>query len=301
MVIMNSLRFAVYGIAITVFLFTLGGSAFASNSQVIIVNGTTNHCLPYPSCYKPYEIDVKPGDTITWINNDTRTHTATAGTPNYGAVGMFDSGTILPGHSYTQFFGAIGKYPYYDQMDMWPSGVIVVSNLNPIHAELGWINDSLSLSSRIYDSNQSLTMSKKIENTGGADANSVIFRLRILNDSGFLFYDDIVSGNVPAKQNAPVSFTWNNPQPGKYRLNFDAENVAGQTNENDDVSSDLISVSKYNASKFSPISAENFTISKGNVAVPEFGHMDIIVLLVAVSSILMFSARSRLNFKNLSF
>lgn len=301
MVILYSLWSVVCGIAIAVFLFTVGGSAFASNSQVIIVNGTTNHCLPYPSCYKPYEIDVKPGDTVTWVNNDNRTHTATAGTPNYGAVGMFDSGTILPGHSYTQFFGAIGKYPYYDQLDMWPSGVIVVSNPNPIHAELGWINDSLSLSSRIYNNNQSLTMAKKIENTGGTDANSVIFRLRILNDSGFLFYDNIVRGNVSAKQNAPINFTWNNPQPGKYRLNFDAENVVGQTNENIEVSSDLISVSKYNASKFTSISSQNFTIGKGSVAVPEFGPMDILVLLIAISSILVISARSRLHFKILSF
>ncbi len=300
MVILYSLRSVVCGIAVTAFLFTLGGSAFASNSQVIIVNGTTNHCLPYLSCYKPYEIDVQPGDTVTWINNDNQTHTATAGTPNYGPVGMFDSGTIPPGKSYTQFFGAIGKYPYYDQMDMWPSGVVVVSNSNPTHAELGWVNGSLSLSSRVYNNNQSLTMTKLIENTGGTDANSVIFRLRILNDSGFLFYDNIIGRNVPAKQNAPISFTWNNPQIGKYRLNFDAENVAGQSNENNDVSSDLISISKYNATQYHSITSTNFTIGKGNVVVPEFGPTSITVLAIAIISVLVF-VRSGLNPKILSF
>ncbi|MDE1829220.1 MAG: hypothetical protein KGI25_02745, partial [Thaumarchaeota archaeon] len=223
-------RYVVFG-AVSAFLLTVGGSAFATDSQVIIVNGTTNHCLPYLSCYKPYEVDISPGSTVTWINNDNRTHTATAGTPNGGPVGTFDSGPILPVHSYTQFFGTIGKYSYYDQTDMWPSGIVVVSNQGPTNAEIGWVNGSLSLTSQGINENQKLVMTKQIENTGGTAANPVLFRLRILNDSGFLFYDTVLNGTVPARQDSTVSFTWNNPQPGNYRLNFDAENLAKQSNE----------------------------------------------------------------------
>lgn len=291
-----SLRFkhVAYGIGMTVFLFALAGGAYASDSQVVIVNGTANHCLPYPSCYKPYEIDVQPGNTVTWVNNDNKAHTATAGTTNYGPVGMFDSGTIPPGHSYTQFFGTIGRYQYYDQMDMWPSGVVVVSNQGPTHAEIGWVNGSLSVTSQVYNDNQKLVVTKQIENTGGIDANSVIFRLRILNDSGFLFYDNTTSGNVPARQNATVRFTWNNPQPGSYRLNFNSENLPGQTNENNDVSSDLISVSKPNTSQPESVMAKNFTLDDKNTTVPEFGPLSFVVLAVSIFSVLMISVRSRL-------
>ena len=288
------LKHVAYSIGLTVFLSTLAGSAYASDSQVVIVNGTANHCLPYPSCYKPYEIDVQPGGTVTWVNSDNKAHTATAGTPNYGPVGMFDSGTIPPGHSYTQFFGTIGKYPYYDQTDMWPSGVVVVSNQGPTHAEIGWVNGSLSMTSQVHNDNQKLILTKQIENTGGTDANSVIFRLRILNDSGFLFYDDITSGNVPARKNSTVSFTSNNPQPGNYRLNFNSENLPGQINENNEVSSDLISVSKPNASQPESVVAKNFTVNDKNVAVPEFGPLSLVVLVVSIVSVLMVSARSSL-------
>ena len=287
----------VCGIAMVAFLLVLVPSVYASNSQVIIVNGTTNHCLPYPSCYKPYEIDVKPGDTVTWVNNDNKTHTATAGTPNYGPVGMFDSGTILPGHSYTQFFGAVGKYTYYDQVDMWPSGVVVVSNQNPTHAEINWVNGSLSLTSQFDNNIQKLTMTKQIENTGGIDANSVIFRLRILNDSGFLFYDNITRGNVPARQGAPISFAWTNPPAGKFRLNFDAENLAGQNNENNDFSSDLIAVTKNNSSKPISVIGHNFTVTPGNAAVPEFGQISYAILAFSIISVLAVSAKSRIHSK----
>ena len=284
-----------YGMCMAAFLLTIGGSAYASDSQVTIVNGTTNHCLPYPSCYKPYEIDVKPGDTVTWINDDNRTHTATAGTTNYGPVGMFDSGPILSGHSYTQFFGTAGRYPYYDQTDMWPSGIVVVSTQNnPTRAEIGWVNGSLSLASQGSNESQKLVMTKQIQNMGGTDADSVIFRLRILNDSGFLFYDNILGGNVPAKQNATVSFTWNNPQPGNYRLNFDAENLAKQTNENNQISSDLISISKSNSSQLQPIITNNFAVNNASVTVPEFGQTSFLILLFSISSIMILSIRSNL-------
>lgn len=293
-----SLRASVVcGIAMVAFFFMLAQGAYASNSQVIIVNGTTNHCLPYLSCYKPYEIEVKPGDSVTWVNDDNVTHTATSGTPNYGPVGMFDSGAIPPGHSYTQFFGTVGRYTYYDQIDMWPSGVVVVSNQNPTHAEINWINGSLSLASHVDNNIQQLTMTKQIENTGGTDANSVVFRLRILNDSGFLFYDNITRQNVPAKQNAPVSFAWANPPPGKYRLNFDAENLAGQNNENNDVSSDLIAVTKNNASTSMSVVGHNFTINTGKATVPEFGQISYAILAFSIISVLVVSAKSGLYFK----
>ncbi|GEM_PF-771422 len=289
-----------YGICIVIFLGISSGTAYASDSQVVIVNGTTNHCLPYLSCYKPYEIDVKPGDTVTWVNGDNRTHTATAGTPNHGPVGLFDSGPILPGDSYKQFFGTVGKYPYYDQTDMWPSGIVVVSNQGPTRAEIGWVNGSLSLAAQGSNESQKLVMTKQIQNVGGTDADSVIFRLRIINDTGFLFYDRIFNGSVPAKQNATVSFTWDTPAPGKYRLNFDAVNLAKQTNENNEVSSDLISVSKSNTNQLRPIITSNFTVNSGNVgnaAVPEFSQLSFAVLLISLVPVIAVTARSRLMSK----
>lgn len=285
-----SLRYMLLGIVMAITLAT--GAAYAADSKVVIVNGTSNHCLPYLSCYKPFEVVVKPGDTITWINNDTRPHTATAGTPNSGPVGLFDSGSILPGKAYQQFFGTAGRFPYYDKTDMWPSGIVVVSNRGPTNAEIGWVNGSLSLSSGGNDPLPRLVMTKKVANSGDVDANSVLFRLRILNGSGFLFYDAVLNGSVPARQNSPVSFTWDNPQPGNYVLNFDAENPARQSNENIDTSSDLISISKSSNNQLQPIVGNDFSIGNRSGTVPEFGQASFLVLFLAISSVLVMSFRS---------
>lgn len=275
-------------IAAVAVLAAIGGCAYASDSQVVIVNGTSNHCLPYPSCYKPYEIDVRPGDTVTWINNDTKAHTVTAGTPNYGPVAMFDSGTILPQHSYTQFFGTAGRYPYYDKIDSWPSGIVVVSNQNPTRAEISWVNGSLAVSTQGSNSSQSLVVTKQVQNIGSTDANSVIFRLKIVNSTGYLLYDEVIRGGVPAKQNSAVSFTWAQPRPGDYRLNFDAENLAKQQNENEELSSDLISISKSPSNFLQPIIAKNFGLNNSSSTVPEFGQTTVLMVFVsAVSGILL--------------
>lgn len=283
----------VFGMCL-VLAFVLGGSAYALDYKVAITNGTASHCLPYPSCYEPYEIDIKPGDTVTWINGDNKTHTATAGTPNNGPVGMFDSGPIPPGHSYTQFFGTLGKFPYYDRVDMWPSGIVNVGNPNQPGAQIGWVNGTLSLSTSGGGGNE-LEITKQIENTGKTDANSVLFRLRILNDSGFLFYDNLQKGSVPANQNKSVSFVWESPKEGNYRLNFDAENLDRQNSENNEVSYDLISVSKSGSSPVQPITTRQFALNNGSATVPEFGQMPEVVLLISVISLVVAPTLFRLD------
>lgn len=266
--------------------------AFAYDTKVVIVNGTSNHCLPYPSCYKPFEVNISPGDTVTWINEDNRTHTATTGTTNYGPQAVFDSGLILPAHFYTQFFGTVGRYTYYDQVDMWPSGIIIVSNNKPSHAELAWVNGSLSLSTP--STTRNVMISKQIQNTGGSDANSIIFRLKIYNQTGFLFFDNITKANVPTKQSTPINFEWIRPSPGIYTLNFDADapNVIGDTNENNDVSSDTILVSTSNTNQNHYLVMDNSTLYNTQSTVPEFGTVSYLVLTISLMCILLLSTKS---------
>jgi len=61
------------------------------------------------SAYSPQVIAGKAGDTIRWINKDTKPHT----TASDGAL-LWDSGTIQPGASYSRVFKAAGSYPYHD-------------------------------------------------------------------------------------------------------------------------------------------------------------------------------------------
>lgn len=298
---MTLLRFyhLIYAVTVTVIFYAMWfPSAQAYDAQVIIVNGTANHCMPNLSCYDPFQVNVSVGDTVTWTNQDNRTHTVTAGTSNYGPQGVFDSGIILPGHSFTQFFGSVGRYQYYDKTDTWPSGLVVVSN-GFSHAELSWVPDSLKVEKQNYTSN-GIVITKQIQNTGNADAHSIIFTLKITNQSS-LFYNNFVKLDVPAKQSVPVVFVWSNVANGQYRLSFDANsaNTAGDMNANDDRSLDLISIPPSSSPLVrdqQPLSIihPNFTINDNTTSVPEFGSASFLILIVSIISVLVF-AKSRLN------
>jgi glucose/arabinose dehydrogenase/plastocyanin len=64
--------------------------------------------------YDPNPVEISMGQTITWLNGDTVSHTVTSGSdddPDEGA--LFDSGAIIPGQAYSKTFEEAGTYEYY--------------------------------------------------------------------------------------------------------------------------------------------------------------------------------------------
>ena len=57
--------------------------------------------------FEPADADIEPGDSVTWTNNGTVPHTVTA------ENGLFDSGVLDPGESYTVDFDGQGTVTYY--------------------------------------------------------------------------------------------------------------------------------------------------------------------------------------------
>jgi plastocyanin len=70
--------------------------------------------------FSPASITVKPGTTVTWINQGQANHTVTH---NGGA---FDSGTLHPGQSYSHKFNKAGSYDYHCEIHSSMRGTIVV-------------------------------------------------------------------------------------------------------------------------------------------------------------------------------
>jgi plastocyanin len=71
-------------------------------------------------------IIIKPGDTITFVNEDTASHSLKSGTANYVSRhktfnddGRFASGEILPGKSWSITFDEQGFYRLYDENYQW--------------------------------------------------------------------------------------------------------------------------------------------------------------------------------------
>ncbi|MBA3451297.1 MAG: cupredoxin domain-containing protein [Chloroflexia bacterium] len=57
--------------------------------------------------FVPYSVAVAPGDTITWVNRSTTSHTVTG-----DALAFDDSGPIAPGDSFSLTFDEPGTYAY---------------------------------------------------------------------------------------------------------------------------------------------------------------------------------------------
>ena len=70
--------------------------------------------------FNPGTLTVKVGDTVTWTNNDSATHTVTANDNS------FKSADLAPGASFSNTFSTAGTYPYRCTIHPNMTGTIVV-------------------------------------------------------------------------------------------------------------------------------------------------------------------------------
>jgi plastocyanin len=83
--------------------------------------------------YIPNPVEVTVGDTVTWINDDFTTHTATSGDLGSGSTGIFggteDSPEIIgpEGDTQSYTFDEAGEFPYYCTLHPSMVGTVVVT------------------------------------------------------------------------------------------------------------------------------------------------------------------------------
>lgn len=99
--------------------------------QIIIPDGAA-YRETISERYDPDELHVPSGSTVEWVNEDDLIHTVTSGkNTGYGLFehvqdGIFDSGSLEGGESFTFHFTEPGRYEYFCVPHPWMSGVIVV-------------------------------------------------------------------------------------------------------------------------------------------------------------------------------
>jgi plastocyanin len=64
------------------------------------------------SSFSPESLLVMPGDTVVWTNNGVFPHTTTSGVDG-NPDGIWDSGTLSNGQSFSHVFPDEGEFPYY--------------------------------------------------------------------------------------------------------------------------------------------------------------------------------------------
>ena len=109
-------------------------SSFAATFQVSIIpgSGPSKFCAETATCFNQSILNISPGDTVMWTNNDNMDHTLVDGLPYAAQRGtIFDSGVIAPGKAYSFTFYNAGVYKYSDKIDRWMVGEI---NVRPIQS-----------------------------------------------------------------------------------------------------------------------------------------------------------------------
>ncbi len=93
-----------------------------SPNPVITGNGATASVSIVNMSFSPDTLKIAAGTTVTWTNNDSMTHTVTA------TGGLFDSGNLPAGMTFTHTFSTAGTYNYRCVIHANMKAVIVVTS-----------------------------------------------------------------------------------------------------------------------------------------------------------------------------
>lgn len=112
---------------------TLEADDDAANGEEVIVRIPQGSSSLTDDAYIPNPVEVSVGDTVTWINDDFTTHTATSGDSGSGSSGIFggseDSPEIIgpEGDTQSYTFDEAGDFPYYCTLHPSMVGTVVVT------------------------------------------------------------------------------------------------------------------------------------------------------------------------------
>ncbi len=123
------------------FILGSGNFIFAEETYTIVMpSGSSDSSAPFFWSEKSTgvttgEITVFPNDSINWENADTAFHTITSVTQSGEIDGIFDSGFINAGDSYSRQFIELGDFYYFCSIHPWMSGVVhVVKNFGSVQS-----------------------------------------------------------------------------------------------------------------------------------------------------------------------
>jgi plastocyanin len=94
------------------------GCSSTSTTKTTSETGNAINVANY--AFVPNTLTVKVGTTVTWTNKDSVTHTVDSNT------GVFNSGFLLPGKTFSYTFNSIGTFQYHCAIHPYMTGTIIV-------------------------------------------------------------------------------------------------------------------------------------------------------------------------------
>ena len=103
-------------------------SVYAETFDVIIPPNASDPRNPFH--FIPSDLQIIALDIVTWENNDSVIHTVTSGTFSDGTNGIFNSGPLEPGDSFSYQFlwEDSGIVTYFCTIHPWVNGIILVQD-----------------------------------------------------------------------------------------------------------------------------------------------------------------------------
>jgi len=94
----------------------------------------THHVSIGDHFFNPATVTIVAGDRVRWTNNGSVDHQV------YGTGGVWDSGVMNPGDTYTKTFSTEGTFTYYDLLHTQATGTVIVNPFVAIEESTwGWI------------------------------------------------------------------------------------------------------------------------------------------------------------------
>ena len=250
-------------------------AAFADHPEVAITaveeSGFSQDCVE-SGCYTPVSAAVEAGGVVTMTNTDTTgVHTFTSGTVDGftpSPDGVFDSGVLMSGDSFTWTAETAGEVPYYCMLHTWMIGTIVVqAHAAEVEPEVMEAAEEVELMVMISDS----------QVMGGTQIDLEFSTLHVNYD-------------LTATQNGEIIFEGK----GQHAMELTATHLIPDAVGSDE---NPIDVEVISLGIGAPGAEDTWTGPVGSVAtaqvVPEFGTIAMMVLAVAIISIVAVTAKSR--------
>lgn len=215
--------------------------------------------------YSPRDLAVQVYDEVQWGNGDTVAHTITSGNVTGGPDGIFDSGLVPAGKSFSYKFVKSGTFPYFCSIHPWMTGSIMAAGagsmkvLTNVGADAGDGKTTFDVQYLLEKTLLSASVDEKEK--------SVTFKMAGKGNDGDLFVvklpKNLVSGQL---------LVWVDNQ------------VITNFEKTEDGGINTLTI---------PLSAKSETVTiVGTTVVPEFGPIAVLILAIAIITIIAVSTRN---------
>jgi predicted secreted protein with PEFG-CTERM motif len=259
-------------------------SAFAEHSMNAVVENAVGSSTPgcEPDCFLPATVTIGVGGMVEFVNGDNAAHTSTAGTPQDGPSGVWDSSLVMVGMSFTTPALEAGEYPYFCMVHPWMTGLVIVEEESHDdhameemdHSDMGGMEMATLTAADIAIS----------VNDGAAAGEKVAIDVTINGEH--VNYDIVATHNGETI----LDESDNHSHTGEGSHTTSALSADASDDNPIDVTVTFQGFGMPGDDKTGPIGLTNTA-----QAVPEFGTIAAMILVVAIVSIIVITSKSRLS------